>query len=115
MNYNNSSGPINSSSEPEHRDSTPYEQVRITDASVVASRDDRQLADDKVLCNAIAHELHVDALTFSLIIDIQVEEGIVYLYGSVPTFQDVLNVENVAARVPGINNIIEDLDIANLS
>jgi hypothetical protein len=69
---------------------------------------DEQLADD------IRRELREDALTVELAVDVQVRNSVVYLRGVVETLDDAENAEAVAARVPGVESVVEQLEVLNL-
>jgi hypothetical protein len=69
---------------------------------------------DEAMGEAIQRELHEDAATTDLTIAVYVEDGVAYLEGTVPTLQDAQNAEDVASRIPGIREVVEDLDIAEL-
>jgi osmotically-inducible protein OsmY len=69
---------------------------------------DDQLADD------IRRELREDALTIDLNVQVLVVSGVVYLRGIVETLDDAENAEAVAARVPGVVEVMEQLTIPGL-
>jgi hypothetical protein len=69
---------------------------------------------DEAMGEAIQRELHEDAATTDLTIAVYVEDGVAYLQGAVPTLEDAQNAEDVASRIPGIREVVEDLDIAEL-
>lgn len=69
-------------------------------------RGDEEIADD------VRRELAEDALTTDLDIRVTVRNGIVYLRGRVASLEDVEAVEEVSARVPGVVDVHEELDIA---
>jgi osmotically-inducible protein OsmY len=69
---------------------------------------------DEALADAVATELHRDATTTDLQIDVTVQDGIAYLHGTVPDPEDAANAEDVAGRVAGIREVVEDLDIAQM-
>ncbi|MHB1417309.1 MAG: BON domain-containing protein [Chloroflexota bacterium] len=66
---------------------------------------DEQLADD------IRRELKEDSLTTELKIRVTVRNGVAYLYGSVPSTEDADAAEEVAARVPGVVEVQENLSV----
>ncbi len=69
---------------------------------------------DEALGEAVQRELREDAATTDLHIAVYVEDGIAYLEGVVATLQDAQNAEDVASRIPGVREVVEDLDIAEL-
>ena len=56
-------------------------------------------------------ELRRDAATTALEVQVAVRNGSVRLRGRVPDLVDAENVEAVAARVPGVVEVIEELDL----
>lgn len=69
---------------------------------------------DEAIADAIRRELREDALTTDLVIRVSVTRGVVRLHGAVPTLDDAENAEEVAGRVPGVVEVVEELDIAAL-
>ena len=69
---------------------------------------------DEALIDAIKRELREDALTTDLEIDVLVRDGVVRLRGTVADLEDAENAEEVAARVPGVREVIEELTVVNL-
>ncbi len=81
---------------------------------VPASAEDNRLGDEAI-AEAIRRELREDAATTDLLIDVDVQQGVVRLRGCVPGVEDVENVESVAWRVPGVRDVVEELEVATLS
>ncbi len=73
-----------------------------------ARHGDEQLADD------IRRELREDALTTDLNVEVLVRNRVVFLRGIVQTLEDAENAEAVAARVPGVDSVLEQLTIPSL-
>jgi len=69
---------------------------------------------DEALSDAISRELRADAATTDLQIAVYVENGVAYLHGLVASYADAGNAEDVASRVPGILEVVEELDIAGM-
>lgn len=69
---------------------------------------------DEALIDAIQRELHQDSTTTALRITVQVEEGVAYLRGGVPHLDDARNAEAVASRIPGVHEVVEELDIEDI-
>lgn len=69
---------------------------------------------DEALIEAIQRELHQDSATTDLRITVQVEEGVAYLRGGVPHLADARNAEDVASRIPGVAEVVEELDIEDI-
>ena len=59
-------------------------------------------------------ELAEDAATTDLIIYVTVRNGVAHLRGRVPDLDDADSAEAVAARVPGIRDVQEELEVANV-
>lgn len=86
-----------------------------TDAEVPVepSAEDRQPGDE-ALADAIRQELREDAATTDLDILVAVRRGVAHLRGRVPGPEDAENAEEVAARVPGVREVVEELDVASI-
>lgn len=69
---------------------------------------------DEALADAIRRELREDALTTDLAIEVTVRQGVAFLRGTVPDLEDAENAEEVAGRVPGISEVVEELRVASL-
>ncbi|MCC6627409.1 MAG: BON domain-containing protein [Chloroflexi bacterium] len=83
------------------------------DALVPPSALDGQLGDEAI-ADGVRLALRRDALTTDLAIDVAVREGVVYLRGSVLTLDDIDGAEDVASRVPGVVEVIEELAVVGL-
>ncbi len=71
-------------------------------------------AGDEALADAVRRELAEDAATTDLTILVAVRNGVAHLRGQVPDLDDADNAESVAARVPGIREVVEELDVVNV-
>jgi osmotically-inducible protein OsmY len=69
---------------------------------------------DEALVEAVRRELKEDAATTSLNIEVFVRRGIVHLRGRVPGPEDVDNAEAVAERVPGVREVVDELELPAL-
>jgi osmotically-inducible protein OsmY len=67
---------------------------------------------DEALADAIRQELREDAATTDLSIVVAVRGGVAHLRGRVADMDDADNAEAVAARVPGVREVVEELDVA---
>ncbi len=83
------------------------------DVDVAPSAEDRRFGDE-ALADAIRAELCQDAATTALEIEVEVENGVARLRGTVPDLVDAENAEAVAARVPGVVEVLEQLQVENL-
>lgn len=87
-----------------------------TDAleSVEVERSSDGRLGDEAIEEAILRELREDAATTDLDVRVTVREGVAHLHGQVPTLDDAESAEEVAARVPGVKEVVEELEIAGL-
>lgn len=85
----------------------------MSDQEVSASTLDNQPGDE-ALADAITRELHEDATTTDLQIDVRVDQGVAHLHGRVTDLTDAENAESVASRVPGVRDVIEELDVTEM-
>ena len=69
---------------------------------------------DEALADAVRRELRADASTTDLRIQLEVLDGIVHLYGQVEDLEDVENAEAVEAAVPGVQEVVEALQVKGL-
>ncbi len=69
-----------------------------------------QGGDDEIAARVI-RALRLDAYTSDLNIDVEVEDGVVYLKGQVSSLEDAEQAEQVAGSVDGVEEVEEDLDI----
>ncbi len=66
---------------------------------------------DDELAEAVTRALRADGYTTDLLIDVEVEDGVVYLRGQVASLEDIEQAEDVAGRVPGVEDVEEELEI----
>ncbi len=66
---------------------------------------------DEAIADAVRRELREDAATTDLEVEVSVEQGVVRLCGRVPYLVDSDNAEEVAARVPGVVEVIDELEV----
>lgn len=69
---------------------------------------------DEALADAVRRELREDAATTDLDVFVEVQERVALLRGRVPMLQDAENAEAVAARVPGVAEVLEELSVADM-
>lgn len=68
---------------------------------------------DEALADAIRRELCEDSATADLAVEVRVEEGVAYLSGQVSDIDDVENAEEVAGRIPGVREVVEELEVGS--
>jgi osmotically-inducible protein OsmY len=68
-------------------------------------------AGDEALADAIRRELVQDSATADLAVEVRVEEGVAYLSGRVGDIDDAENAEEVAGRIPGVREVVEQLEV----
>ncbi|MCK9519570.1 MAG: BON domain-containing protein [Dehalococcoidia bacterium] len=66
---------------------------------------------DEAIADAIRRELREDAATTDLEIGVAVFQGVAVLRGRVPYLEDAESAEEVAARVPGVAEVREELEV----
>jgi osmotically-inducible protein OsmY len=86
----------------------------IEDATPIERSVEDSRAGDEALADAIRQELREDAATTDLQVSVAVRRGVAHLRGRVPGPEDADNAESVAARVPGVREVVEELDVASL-
>jgi len=72
------------------------------------------LPGDEALADAIRRELSEDSATTDLNIFVAVRNGVAHLRGQVADLDDADSAEAVAARVPGVREVVEELEVAGL-
>jgi osmotically-inducible protein OsmY len=82
-----------------------------TDDAEVAPSATGRAPGDEALADAVRRELREDAATTALELQVAVREGRVRLRGRVADMDDAENAEAVAARVPGVLEVIDELDV----
>jgi osmotically-inducible protein OsmY len=90
-----------------------FELDSAEDVEVEPSAMDRAPGDE-ALADAIRRELAEDASTTDLLIVVAVRNGVAHLRGQVADLDDADNAEAVAARVPGVRDVVEELEVAGL-
>jgi len=87
-----------------------FEPTSMTSMGVDRSAEDGRPGDE-ALADAVRRELREDAATTALAIAVTVRDGVVYLRGAVPALEDVDSAEDVAGRVPGVEEVVEQLAV----
>ena len=55
--------------------------------------------------------LRIDAATSTLDLDVETVDGVLYLHGMVPTLEDTDLAAEVAARVPGMVDVVDEMTL----
>jgi hypothetical protein len=79
--------------------------------SVAVDRSSDGALGDEAIAEAILRELREDGATTGLQIDVTVRNGVARLRGRVADVADTESVEEVAARVPGVKEVVEELTV----
>jgi osmotically-inducible protein OsmY len=87
-----------------------FAQDALEDISVEPSAEDRQPGDE-ALADAVRRELREDGATTDLQIVVAVRRGVAHLRGRVAGPEDAEAAEEVAARVPGVLEVREELEV----
>ena len=69
---------------------------------------------DEALIEAVQLELREDASTTAFELEVTVEQGVATLRGEVQDLEDDENAIAVAARVPGVREVRDELRVRNL-
>ncbi len=83
------------------------------DSPVERSASDGRVGDE-ALADAVRQRLAEDSATTDLTIVVAVRNGVAHLRGQVTDLDDADNAESVAASVPGIREVVEELEIATI-
>ena len=81
--------------------------------SVEVDRSSDGTLGDEAIGEAILRELREDSATTDLQIEVEVEGGVAHLRGSVADVTDAENVEEVASRVPGVTEVVDETTVAS--
>lgn len=81
-----------------------------TSVEVDLSVEDHQPGDEAI-ADAVRRELREDAETTDLPIRVVVVNGVVHLHGKVSSLEDAEAAEDVASRVPGVREVLEELEL----
>ncbi|MFN8639261.1 MAG: BON domain-containing protein [Dehalococcoidia bacterium] len=88
------------------------ELTSMDEISVERSTDDA--FGDEAILEAVQRELREDAATTGLDLTVSVEDGVVRLEGRVTSLTDAESAQEVAARVPGVVEVEDELEVADL-
>jgi osmotically-inducible protein OsmY len=66
---------------------------------------------DEAVADAVRRALREDAATTELPVRVVVREGVVHLHGRVEDLDDADSAEEVASRVPGVREVLEELRV----
>jgi hypothetical protein len=71
----------------------------------------RLMTNDEEIAEQVRYALAYDAYTADLNIEVEVEDGVVFLHGRVGSLEDIEQAEQIAGSVPGVEEVQEDLEI----
>lgn len=71
----------------------------------------RLRTNDEEIIERVRYALLADGYTSDLNIEVEAEDGVVYLHGQVRSLDDIEQAEQVAGSVPGVEEVQEDLEI----
>ena len=71
----------------------------------------RLQTNDEEIAERVRYALRADAYTTDLNIEVEVEDGTVFLHGKVRSLDDVEQAEQIAGSVAGVEEVEEDLEI----
>lgn len=87
--------------QPRRRRGTPFAVI------VRMKRDDP----GKAVVDAVQRELARDAATTDLVLDVSADGRVVTLRGRVPNLTDTDNALAVAGRVPGVDDVVDEIEV----
>jgi len=90
-----------------------FSQTAIDGVAPLPSASDGKLGDEAIE-DAIRAALRRDSATTDLQINVLVRQGVAHLRGTVPDLDDAENAEDVASRVPGVREVMEELTVADI-
>ena len=90
-----------------------FSETATDGLSPVPSASDGKLGDEAIE-DAVRSALRRDAATTSLEIEVLVRDGVAHLRGRVSDLDDADNAEDVASRVPGVREVVEDLEVVEV-
>ncbi len=67
---------------------------------------------DDDITERVSHLLRTDAATTELQLEVETIDGVVYLRGVVPSLDDTDLAAEVAARVPGVVEVVDEMTVA---
>lgn len=79
--------------------------------SIVVPRSSDGTLGDEAIAETILRELREDAATTALNLEVRVTNGVARLRGQVQDIVDAESAEEVAARVPGVVEVIDETDV----
>jgi osmotically-inducible protein OsmY len=69
---------------------------------------------DEAIRDAVLRELREDSATTAMELDVSVEGGVVRLRGTVADLEDTDNAAEVASRVPGVVEVVDELEVEGM-
>lgn len=66
---------------------------------------------DEEITQYVRQALHMDAATTTLALQVRTADGVVYLHGAVQNLDDTDAALEIAARVPGVVDVIDEMSV----
>jgi hypothetical protein len=83
-----------------------------TSADVTVAHSTTPGPGDEALADAVRRELRQDAATAGLQLQVEVRDRVAYLRGEVTDLADADEAEAVAGRVPGLDDVVDETEVA---
>lgn len=90
-----------------------FSATATDEAAPLASASDGLLGDEAIE-DAVRAALRRDAATTDLQVEVLVRDGVAHLRGRVSDLDDADNAEDVASRVPGVREVMEELEVTEV-
>lgn len=90
-----------------------FSETAIDGVAPLPSASDGRLGDEAIE-DAVRAALRRDSATTDLRINVLVRGGVAHLRGQVADLDDAENAEDVASRVPGVREVVEELTVADV-
>ena len=81
------------------------------EGEIIPARSSDASFGDEAIADAVREALRADAATTDLEIRVVVRDRVVHLHGAVPLLDDADAAEDVASRVAGVREVLEELDV----
>ena len=89
-----------------------FQETSMDETGTPRSTSDGQFGDEAI-ADAVRRELREDAATTDLDLIAYVRRGVVHLRGKVATVQDAESAEEVASRVEGVREVVDETELVS--